>query len=86
MSPALQKAKDESLAMGRALRAAKEAFGTEAYTDVMLALGRIDVALNHASRPPEDQTAPRIFAFITGPETDRKCLAANDHTFAHTEP
>jgi hypothetical protein len=78
MSEDLKQAKEASLAMGVALRAAKRSLGEESFTEAMLALVTIDCALNRSARLFNDQSALRFFAVITGP--DGKSLAANDDT------
>lgn len=78
MSLAIKSAKETSLAMGVALRAAKEALGEEPFLEAMLALIALDAVLNHAMLPATDLCGPRILTVMNGP--DRKCLAAHDDT------
>lgn len=78
MSIAIISAKEASLAMGVALRAAKETLGDDAFVESMLALITLDVVLNRAMRPATGM-APTFLAGMSGP--DRKCLAAADDTW-----
>lgn len=78
MSLAIKSAKEASLAMGVALRAAKEDLGEDAFLESMLALINLDTALNRAMRPVTELCAPRSLTLMAKP--DRKCLAAHDNT------